>query len=158
VADIGKLKPILPKFATVKANIRVQEDALKKEQKKQERMEKKKEEEKKTVFKDVTKNPYLESMEAVEGLKVRRVKRLNFVTPGKYVAMAEQLREEAFVEKLKQDIAEAAKKAGLEKDLDLVSDAGIRVSLFFDSLDRHNLHLLWNGGMFNYYPMEITPI
>lgn len=51
---------------------------------------------------------------------------LKFNEPGKYVEQAEKLRKEQELDRLKQSIAEAARKAGIERDLALVSNSGLR--------------------------------
>ncbi|KAI8991110.1 pre-mRNA processing factor 3-domain-containing protein [Mycotypha africana] len=77
-------------------------------------------------FTDPTKNPYFDpSMEVKIAPKQRRARQLKFVQPGKYVAIANQERAKAQLEKLKQEITESVKKAGMQAELD-VSDKVIK--------------------------------
>lgn len=52
-----------------------------------------------------------------------------FVAPGKYIDQGKELRKQEELERLKQEIAERARKSGLEKELELVANAGLRVIL-----------------------------
>jgi len=81
-------------------------------------------------FTDPTKNPYYDpSMEVKVAPKSRRSRQLKFVQPGKYIVIANQERAKAQLEKLKQEITESVKKAGMQTELD-VSDKVIKVSIF----------------------------
>ncbi|WVQ86164.1 hypothetical protein IAT38_008332 [Cryptococcus sp. DSM 104549] len=53
-----------------------------------------------------------------EKIVVRRSKKLNFSKAGKYVEQGEQLRNEQKMEALRQRIAEASRKAGLDSEFD----------------------------------------
>ena len=80
---------------------------------------------------DPTKNPYYDPTLATStgvGPKERGSRKLKFIQPGKYVSQAAQVRAKAQLEKLKQEIAESVRKTGMEAEMDLVSDASIRVS------------------------------
>ncbi|KAI8989302.1 pre-mRNA processing factor 3-domain-containing protein [Pilobolus umbonatus] len=77
-------------------------------------------------FTDPTKNPYFDpSMEVKVAPKSRRSRHLKFVQPGKYVDIANQERAKAQLEKLKQQITESVKKAGMQTEFD-VSDKVIK--------------------------------
>lgn len=78
-------------------------------------------------FTDPTKNPYFDpSMEVKIAPKSRRSRQLKFVQPGKYIDIANQERAKAQLEKLKQEITESVKKAGMQTEFD-VSDKVIKV-------------------------------
>jgi U4/U6 small nuclear ribonucleoprotein PRP3 len=78
-------------------------------------------------FTDPSKNPYFDpTMEVKVAPKSRRSRQLKFVQPGKYVAIANQERTKAQLEKLKQEITESVKKAGMQTEFD-VSDKVIKV-------------------------------
>ncbi|KAI9472355.1 MAG: pre-mRNA processing factor 3-domain-containing protein [Benjaminiella poitrasii] len=75
-----------------------------------------------------TENPYLVSSTTdapVEGVKQRRPRQLKFIQPGKYIDMANQERSRLQLEKLKREITENVKKAGMQTELD-VSDKVIK--------------------------------
>ena len=84
---------------------------------------------------DKTKNPYLdESIETKSLIPMKRKPRqLKFVQPGKFIEKANKERKHAQLEKLKQEIAENVKKAGMETELD-ISDKALKVklSLFYN--------------------------
>ncbi|KAL2913551.1 U4/U5/U6 small nuclear ribonucleoprotein prp3 [Polyrhizophydium stewartii] len=124
----------LPVFSTVSANERAaQEIKLQQEQKMLQALQAKKElkieREVSADFKDPSKNPYfdpsLKSGSAVAP-KPRASRPIKFVQHGKYIEMAEKQRKEAMLEKLKKDIAEKIKTTGIEKEIELVSDRGMR--------------------------------
>jgi hypothetical protein len=75
------------------------------------------------------------------------------IEPGKFVEKANEIRNMEYLEKLKQDIAEAARKSGLEKELELVSNIGIRVRYL--SYCRQTRHRQLNGGMQNCFQMNL---
>ncbi|KAI7850500.1 pre-mRNA processing factor 3-domain-containing protein [Circinella umbellata] len=76
---------------------------------------------------DKTKNPYLdESIETKSLIPMKRKPRqLKFVQPGKFIEKANKERKHAQLEKLKQEIAENVKKAGMETELD-ISDKALK--------------------------------
>ncbi|KAI8376537.1 pre-mRNA processing factor 3-domain-containing protein [Radiomyces spectabilis] len=77
-------------------------------------------------FTDTTKNPYYDpNLHAQAAPKLRRSRPLKFVQPGKFVQQANQERAKAQLEKLKQEIAESVRKAGMEVEMD-VSDKAIK--------------------------------
>ncbi|KAL9543409.1 hypothetical protein MBANPS3_008137 [Mucor bainieri] len=77
-------------------------------------------------FTDPTKNPYFDpSMEVKIAPKSRRSRQLKFVQPGKYIDIANQERAKAQLERLKQEITESVKKAGMQTEFD-VSDKVIK--------------------------------
>ncbi|KAG2181912.1 hypothetical protein INT43_006837, partial [Umbelopsis isabellina] len=61
-------------------------------------------------------NPYLAEVPDVRG---RRSRHLKFVQPGKFIQKGNQERAKAQLERLKQDIAEKAKLAGVQTELDI---------------------------------------
>ncbi|RCH77729.1 hypothetical protein CU097_001319, partial [Rhizopus azygosporus] len=72
------------------------------------------------------KNPYFDpSLGAPVAPKNRRSRQLKFVQPGKYIDIANQERAKAQLEKLKQEITESVKKAGMQTEFD-VSDKAIK--------------------------------
>jgi U4/U6 small nuclear ribonucleoprotein PRP3 len=117
-----RYKPMQPKFASIRANARnvptpppVPPPAP-------------------TVAKE---NPYAAAAASAsaetgfEGTPRERVGRsLKFNPKGKYVSLANQIRQDAQLEALKQRIAESARKAGLDSEFDTL-EKNIRVSLFF---------------------------
>jgi U4/U6 small nuclear ribonucleoprotein PRP3 len=113
---INKYKPILPKFSSTKAN-----QKLVKEEKAQLKAEYGFEEKRETI------NPYLQPVE-VKGIvpKPKRQRELKFNEPGKYISMANEMRAQEKVQKLKEEIEERARKAGMDRELELVSNNAIR--------------------------------
>jgi U4/U6 small nuclear ribonucleoprotein PRP3 len=118
-----RYKPMQPKFASIRANARnvptpppAPTPAP-------------------TVAKE---NPYAAAAAAsasaetgFEGTPRERVGRsLKFNPKGKYVSLANQVRQDAQLEALKQRIAESARKAGLDSEFDTL-EKNIRVGLFF---------------------------
>jgi U4/U6 small nuclear ribonucleoprotein PRP3 len=77
---------------------------------------------------DVTQTAYYDPRMAsgAVGPRDRRSRKLKFNAPGKYVAVANQVRAQAQLEKLKKEIAETVKKTGMESEMELVSDQAIR--------------------------------
>ncbi|KAI8894847.1 pre-mRNA processing factor 3-domain-containing protein, partial [Globomyces pollinis-pini] len=73
-------------------------------------------------------NPYFDSSIGGSTIapKPRNPKKFKFAEPGKYINLAQQMRNQEKLEKLKQEIAESARKAGIERELELVANAGIR--------------------------------
>ncbi|KAL1923452.1 uncharacterized protein VTP21DRAFT_8432 [Calcarisporiella thermophila] len=100
-----------PVFATTKANLRV--------------APKKQKEEVKPKPVEPVKNPYLEASTEVEPGAVRRTRKFKFVQPGKYVKQAEQIRQKAHMEELKEKIAANVNKIGLEAEIS-ISDKAIK--------------------------------
>lgn len=80
-------------------------------------------------FTDPTKNPYFDPSMGVKIAPVsRRSRPLKFVQPGKYINIANEERAKLQLEKLKQEITESVKKAGMQTEFD-VSDKVIKVNL-----------------------------
>ncbi|KAJ3281153.1 hypothetical protein HDU79_011048 [Rhizoclosmatium sp. JEL0117] len=76
---------------------------------------------------DPLKNPYFDPKIAKTMPKQRVAgKKFRFVQPNKFINQANQMRQEAMLEKLKADIAAKAKSSGLAVELDLVSDLCVR--------------------------------
>ncbi|KAJ3364739.1 hypothetical protein HDU91_002449 [Kappamyces sp. JEL0680] len=96
----------------------------------QPRLVKKKEIKLEEELPDTSKNPYYDpSLKTLSGYapQKRSTKAsFKFVEPGKFIEQANEIRNQQHLEKLKQDIAEAARKSGMEKELELVANAGIR--------------------------------
>ncbi|KAJ3023394.1 UNVERIFIED_CONTAM: hypothetical protein HDU68_008629 [Siphonaria sp. JEL0065] len=153
--DVDSIKSMFakPNFSTAKANQRVTPAANKEAAAVAARLalaaiEKKKEEEnkangitpdeppvKKTLelvepspdLFDPAKNPYFDPKIAKSMPKQRVAgKAFRFIQPNKFVNMANKLRQDAMLEKLKADIAANAKKSGMAVELDLVSDLCVR--------------------------------
>lgn len=89
-------------------------------------------------FEDVTRAAYYDSnLVSASGFapKPRNLARtFKFIEPGKFVDQANEQRQMEDLERLKREIADAAEKAGIERELELVANAGIRVfvSLILD--------------------------
>lgn len=80
-------------------------------------------------FTDPEKNPYFDPFMGVKVAPVSRKSRpMKFVQPGKYVNIANEGRAKQQLEKLKQEITESVKKAGMQTEFD-VSDKVIKVRL-----------------------------
>ncbi|KAJ3099542.1 hypothetical protein HDU96_010681, partial [Phlyctochytrium bullatum] len=153
VTDVQEIRTFIPKanFATAKANQRLPDKtALAAASSAAKAMEKSKMKEKDTATappqatdaakeltatevpaeaSDATKNPYFDPNIGSTGLAPKsRVagKGFRFVQKGKFVEQANKLRQQALLEKLKADIAATVKKAGMEVELDLVSDLSVR--------------------------------
>lgn len=77
---------------------------------------------------DFTKSAYFDPRMGATDLapRDRRSRKLKFNAPGKYIAVANQVRQQAQLEELKKKIAETVKKTGMESELELVSDQAIR--------------------------------
>jgi U4/U6 small nuclear ribonucleoprotein PRP3 len=71
----------------------------------------------------VQENPYLTEKDSFR----KRSREIKFNEPGKYIQIAEDKRNAEKLEALKKEIAETARKAGLERELELVSNKAIRV-------------------------------
>ncbi|KAI8063975.1 pre-mRNA processing factor 3-domain-containing protein [Thamnidium elegans] len=77
-------------------------------------------------FTDPTKNPYFDPTMGVKIAPVsRRSRPLKFVQPGKYINIANEERAKQQLEKLKQEITESVRKAGMQTEFD-VSDKVIK--------------------------------
>jgi U4/U6 small nuclear ribonucleoprotein PRP3 len=72
---------------------------------------------------DPAKNPYIDP--GMDAPKSRPKRPLKFIKPGKYVEIANQERAKLQLEKLKQEITESVKKAGMQTEID-VSDKAIK--------------------------------
>ncbi|KAJ3133544.1 hypothetical protein HK100_004301 [Physocladia obscura] len=80
-------------------------------------------------FFDPHKNPYFDTKIAAKAsMPKQRMahKSFKFVQQGKFVDMANRMRQQAMLEKLKADIAANVKKSGMAVELDLVSDLCVR--------------------------------
>ncbi|CAG8689203.1 6042_t:CDS:2, partial [Acaulospora colombiana] len=101
-----RFKPMAPKFASTKANARVVAPTPG------------------ISLEPVKANPYTTKVtphEGFEGTPRERIGRnLNFNTKGKYIAQANQMRNQAQIEALKQRVAASAQKVGLESSFDVV--------------------------------------
>ncbi|TPX65837.1 hypothetical protein SpCBS45565_g04880 [Spizellomyces sp. 'palustris'] len=118
----GGARALIPKadFATVKANQRI---AQPKEPAKKEM----KIEQVSADFADPSKNPYYDPKLGTKVVPRPRIRKgFKFVQPGRFVNEANQLRAKAQLEKLKQDIAESVRKTGMDVELDLVAEQGMR--------------------------------
>lgn len=107
-----RYKPMAPKFSTVKANVAAAPTPV-------------------PVAAPTpapSLNPYA-TTEATpeERAPERRSKKLQFAQPGRYVRQGDQLRNEEKMEALRQRIAEASKKAGLDSEFDTL-ERSLKVS------------------------------
>ncbi|OZJ02267.1 hypothetical protein BZG36_04700 [Bifiguratus adelaidae] len=124
-------------------------------------------------------NPYLSTTpEIIEGSvpKARKTKHFQFNKPGRFVKQADQLRQQAQLEELKAKIAEKAKKAGVEADVDLSDnvfkkppppdvewwDAALLPNKTYDDLDTgafmHKLEHPDENSLINMYIQHPVPI
>ncbi|KAI9098033.1 pre-mRNA processing factor 3-domain-containing protein [Phlyctochytrium arcticum] len=112
-----------PDFATVKANQRLSSlQALA-------NGENLKLEQELADFADPTKNPYYDPNLGGANVVNRRErvrKSFKFVQPGRFINQANQLRAQAQLEKLKKEIAESVRKTGMDAEIDLVAEQGMR--------------------------------
>lgn len=86
-------------------------------------IEKQQEEEKLKV------NPYLDPLDRIrtsETPKPRTSRNLKFAEPGKFIELANNQRAQESLENLKKEIAKSVKAAGIEKEMELVADSGLR--------------------------------
>ncbi|KAI9034423.1 pre-mRNA processing factor 3-domain-containing protein [Hyaloraphidium curvatum] len=118
-------KAIVPKpvFATTKANLRLAEIAEQRRKKKEQPVKPAEEEQ------DPTKSSFYDPRIASTGAfgpRDRRSRKLKFNAPGKYIQVANQVRAQAQLEKLRKEIAEKVKQTGMESEMELVSDQAIR--------------------------------
>lgn len=106
-------KTIQPKFATTMANRRPESPSAQTKPKKQLDLSGPSAEETRS-------NPYFDPSLGAQTatLKSRKSKQLVFNKPGKFRAQAEALRRQAALEAMKKSIAEKARKAGVDEDLD----------------------------------------
>ena len=118
-----RYKPMQPKFASIKANVRNAPTPPPAPTP--------------IVPIEAKVNPYASAAAApaaesgFEGAPKERVGRqFRFNPKGKYVHIANQVRQEAQLEQLKQRIAESAKKAGLDSEFETL-EKNIRVSRFY---------------------------
>ena len=116
-----RYKPLAPKFASIKANIRSTPTPTPPPVSSA------------SPAPEIKVNPYASSRDVESGSfegavpKERSSRQLRFNQKGKYVQIAAQMRHDAQLEALKQRIAESAKKAGLDSEFETVERA-IRVS------------------------------
>ncbi|KAJ3188477.1 hypothetical protein HK101_009152 [Irineochytrium annulatum] len=142
-ADVDSIRTIMPKtnFATIKANQRVPDKAalaaaaaaaaaaIEKQAAEEEKKELLIIKEAPAEFSDPAKNPYFDpNISAKASMPKPKVhaKSFKFVQKGTYVKQANDLRQQALLEKLKANIAATVKRAGIEVELELVSDLSVR--------------------------------
>lgn len=129
-----RYKPMQPKFASIKANVRNTPISTPPPSAPSP-----------IPAAEVKANPYA-AKDAASGSfegaapKERSARRFRFNQKGKYVQIADQVRQEAKLEELKQRIAESAKKAGLNNEFETV-EKNIRVSRFF--CDAQSVYLIY---------------
>ncbi|CAG8505803.1 4656_t:CDS:2 [Ambispora gerdemannii] len=120
---INKASALIPKpnFATVKANQRAAPAAVK--QQEMSKVSSTPTEEAGAIVQ----NPYYDPRAGTGAIVPQRRtrKKLKFVSRGKYEALGNQMRAQVKLEKLKEEIAQNVKKAGMESELDL-SDKAIK--------------------------------
>ena len=106
-------KAIQPKFATTMANRRPESPSSQVKPKKQLDLSGPSAEE-------IRSNPYFDPSLGAQTatLKSRKAKQLIFNKPGKFRAQADALRRQAALEAMKKSIAEKARRAGVDEDLD----------------------------------------
>ena len=81
------------------------------------------------TLEEARQNPYFDRRLGVESLapRAKKPRQMKFNTKGKFVKIADQLRQEQKMEALKQRILEAARKAGLEDEMEADGGLGRRV-------------------------------
>ncbi|CAG8768678.1 33344_t:CDS:10, partial [Gigaspora margarita] len=114
--DLKRASALMPKpnFATVKANQRLAPAISKQEAKALTPSEE---------LDDITQNPYYDPRAGAVAPQRRVRKKFKFVQRGKYEALGNQMRAQAKLEKLKEEIAESVKKAGMEAEIDSTDKA-----------------------------------
>ncbi|EXX74299.1 Prp3p [Rhizophagus irregularis DAOM 197198w] len=117
--DLKRVAALIPKpnFATVKANQRAAPAASKQESKVSSTPSEE--------LNDITQNPYFDPRAGSIAPQRRGRKKFKFIQRGKYESIGDQMRAQAKLEKLKEDIAQSVKKAGMEAELDS-SDKAIK--------------------------------
>ncbi|ORY92022.1 pre-mRNA processing factor 3-domain-containing protein [Syncephalastrum racemosum] len=126
-------------------------------------------------FKDPSKNPYYDPSLGVKATPTdRRARGFKFVQPGKYVQKAEQERAKARLEKLKEEITQNAKKAGVETEMGVSEkslkkdpppavewwDAPLLVNKTYDDLDQSPVNpdeLSQLVTLYVHHPIPIKP-
>jgi U4/U6 small nuclear ribonucleoprotein PRP3 len=114
-------------------------------------------------------NPYASSGLPKDGTgfegapKDRHGRNFRFNPKGKYVAMANQLRQEQQLEALKQRIAESARKAGLDSDMGIEKNIKVFVvprilCALITSFHSDHLRQRQSGGMQHCFQPRITRI
>lgn len=86
-----------------------------------------------------------------------------FNPKGKYIQLANQMRQENQLEALKQRIAESARKAGLDSEFETLEKnikvcAPLAVPMFNSLRDSVNLRQRSNGGMPRSFPTRLMKI
>ncbi|CAG8617113.1 24029_t:CDS:10 [Cetraspora pellucida] len=114
--DLKRAAALMPKpnFATVKANQRLAPAISRQEAKALAPSEE---------LDDITQNPYYDPRAGAAAPQRRVRKKFKFVQPGKYEALGNHMRAQAKLEKLKEEIAESVKKAGMEAEIDSTDKA-----------------------------------
>lgn len=117
-----RYKPMVPKFATVKANVaKPSSQAPKKKD-----LYQTSQPEADTLAVDNRTNPHFDkSLAGPAGdpsgiIRTRATRSLRFNPKGKYIRLAEQIRAEVRLEELKRRIAESSRKAGLDGEIEAV--------------------------------------
>lgn len=119
-----RYKPMAPKFSSVKANINHTQASVHASRQ--------------APASSIVVNPYSTAPAAAnnasagdgaegEGPNPRRSRKLNFSAQGKYVKQGDALRNEAKMDALRQRIAEASRKAGLDSEFDTL-ERSLKVS------------------------------
>jgi U4/U6 small nuclear ribonucleoprotein PRP3 len=100
----NKYKPLLPINTTTTANVKKQQE--------------------------IKVNPYIDEKPdlKISFDNIRRPKEFKFNEPGKYIKKGNEFRTQEKVQNLKKQIEETARKAGIERELELVSTRAIRNS------------------------------
>jgi U4/U6 small nuclear ribonucleoprotein PRP3 len=114
-AMANRYKPMAPKFSSVKANVGAPSASSGP-----------------VPSSSAVVNPYASSSTANPAAEeavapVRRSRKMHFAPQGKYVAQGDELRNAAKMEALKQRIADASKKAGLDSEFDTL-ERSLKVS------------------------------
>jgi U4/U6 small nuclear ribonucleoprotein PRP3 len=157
-----RYKPMLPKFASTKANARQVREAPPPPKPKDPL-----ELAQLPALEEARKDPHFDRRLGLETLAPRQKKRgrtLRFVQKGKFTQLGDQLRQEAKMEALKQRIMDAARKAGLEDELESAEgglgrkvkkppppqvewwDAKFLLQDSYDDLDLPQAQLIWENG------------
>ncbi|TFK47568.1 PRP3-domain-containing protein [Heliocybe sulcata] len=161
-----RYKPMQPKFATIKANIRNAPTPPPAPTPVSAPVE-------------VSSNPYAAASVAKDPMfegapKERMGRNFRFNQKGKYIALANQMRQDAQLEELKQRIAESARKAGLDSEFETLEknirrepppdvewwDAALLPNKTYDDLARgvENMNIRNEGSPITIYVQHPIPI
>jgi U4/U6 small nuclear ribonucleoprotein PRP3 len=156
-----RYKPMQPKFASTKANVRIAQAPAPPPKPRDLEVAQA------PTLEEARKDPHFDRRLGVETLVPRVKKRgrqLRFNQKGKFTKLGDQMRQEAKMEALKQRIMETARKAGLEDEMESAEgglgrkikkptppavewwDAKFLLQDSYDDLDLPQAQLIWENG------------